>query len=238
MYKNLDRVTFTGADDSVLGEEIIEIAKKYPKTEWGILFGASNEGANRFPSREWLEREVPIMAKAGLQLCGHLCGRHVNDLVLRGDFTWLYLYPDELTKLFKRIQINFHGMEYDPARSFLPRIEDEPFQFIFQQDDKNNWIYQEAIDDGLKNVFPLFDVSHGAGVLPEDNSWPIRKKTEFMGYAGGLGPDNIREQLALIDKAAGNHGPFWIDMETKVRSNRDRKFDLDKVNQVCKEIWG
>lgn len=230
-------VTFTGADDSVQAEEIIALAKKYPSTEWGILFGGPNSGASRFPSRLWVIKNIPKLAEAGLNLCAHLCGGPVYDLVQRGDFTWLYYYDEDITGAFQRVQINFHGQRgYKPVNWLFDRLNATPYQFIFQDDEVNGHIAGHL--GGDKRV-RLFDVSHGAGVLPE-NPWPKREATEYMGYAGGLGPDNIKEQLPLISKASGGkqYGPYWIDMETRVRSNRDKQFDLEKCEQVCKVVWG
>lgn len=236
---NLKLVTFTGADDSVKAVDILKVEQKYPKTEWGILFGGGVLGGTRFPSRAWVESEVPVLAEAGVNLSAHLCGRFVNDLVLRGDFTWFYSYSEKVTEAFDRIQINFHGMEYEAAKAFYYRIMGEPYQFIFQKDLVNQDIFNTYVTiSGGKNAVELFDVSHGAGVLPKGNRWPGRKDQDqnYLGYAGGLGPHNITEQLPLIDKVAGE-GPYWIDMETKVRSNKDYQFDLGKVEAVCKAIW-
>jgi hypothetical protein len=101
----------------------------------------------------------------------------------------------------------------------------------------------------------LFDVSHGAGVLPPGsgqadgdnnlNPWPKRTMYEYMGYAGGLGPLNIAVQLQLIEAHADplNFGPYWIDMESRVRTRTIERnvvkdvLDLKKVKDVCKGIW-
>lgn len=53
-----------------------------------------------------------------------------------------------------------------------------------------------------------------------------------MGYAGGLGPENINEQLYRISSVA--KGPIWIDMETRVRSQYD--LDFDKVTDVLQKF--
>ena len=93
------------------------------------------------------------------------------------------------------------------------------------------WI--AAVGAGV-NCSTLFDLSHGAGVLPEQ--WPKPLPGIRCGYAGGLSPDNIKEQLTLISAAVGDT-PIWIDMETHVRSNNDRLFDLGKVEQVLKVLY-
>lgn len=48
-----------------------------------------------------------------------------------------------------------------------------------------------------------------------------------MGFAGGIGPDNVDWALAMaVEKSAS-----WIDMESGVRDGRDQ-FDLEKVGRV------
>ena len=68
------------------------------------------------------------------------------------------------------------------------------------------------------------------GVLPD--KWP-EPNGDYCGYAGGLSPDNLAEQLEKIDKAITNKdGGFyaiWIDAETHLRSPDNQRFDLDKV---------
>lgn len=230
---NLKLVTFTGADDSVNAEEIIKVAKDYPDTEWGILMASYQMmGGTRFPSGQWLLNQVPKMAEAGLNLSAHFCGQPMYELFVRGNFTFHKL---PFAKNFKRIQLNFHGLEFcdvihKNTQSVIDTYKDQ-FQFIFQAD---------GVNDHLRGSGPhrlsLYDVSHGAGILPKEG-WPKREKEDYIGYAGGLGPENIKDQLALIDTAAGEYGPYWIDMETKVRSNGDYLFDLKKVREVCEKVW-
>ena len=55
-----------------------------------------------------------------------------------------------------------------------------------------------------KDVDPtsmVSDKSGGAGIVPEEWSEPI---AWYNGYAGGLGPQNLEEQLSLIAKANSN----------------------------------
>ena len=75
---------------------------------------------------------------------------------------------------------------------------------------------------------PLFDLSGGAGILPE--SWP-KAKGEYCGYAGGLSPENLEEQLEKIKCVVDEDQKIWIDVETHVRSSDDKQFDLDKVRK-------
>ncbi|MDF2421383.1 MAG: hypothetical protein OPY06_00025, partial [Nitrosopumilus sp.] len=64
-----------------------------------------------------------------------------------------------------------------------------------------------------------------AGILPDQWSAPF--EGAYTGYAGGLGPDNLENELHKIAEVCGEN-PIWIDAETKLRSDNDRIFDLQK----------
>jgi phosphoribosylanthranilate isomerase len=52
-----------------------------------------------------------------------------------------------------------------------------------------------------------------------------------MGFAGGLGPDNIAELARYVTESMGDSdGPTWLDMESGVRT--DDRLDLAKVRAV------
>lgn len=70
-----------------------------------------------------------------------------------------------------------------------------------------------------KNILALFDASGGRGL--ERQEWPAHLGDWDCGYAGGLGPDNLRRELPRIAAAAGP-SPYWIDMESKLREGDDR----------------
>jgi hypothetical protein len=97
-------------------------------------------------------------------------------------------------------------------------------QIIIQYDDVNNKLLEIALKHGI-NAAPLFDLSHGAGVLPK--SWP-KPVALYCGYAGGLSPENLEEQIQKIKKAARGRR-YWIDAETKLRT--EPYFDSLKCTQ-------
>lgn len=100
-------------------------------------------------------------------------------------------------------------------------------EFIFQWDGVNDHLTYASFAAGLK-VAALFDTSGGAGQLPL--SWPKPIAAFPCGYAGGLGPDNVAEQLRSIARVCQQ--PFWIDMERNVRSFDDQDLDLTAVRRV------
>jgi len=225
--KILNRVTLTGADDSISAEELLPLAERFPFSEWGILLSKSQQGGNRFPSKEWLLNLLPHAPH--LQLSGHICGRWVRD-ICEGNWSINEDIPGILG-VFKRIQLNFHSQvhrlnkeQFARGIKVLIAKGELDHQIIFQLDDVNNDILDFAVSQGI-NAVGLFDRSGGDGILPE--SWPTSKYS-YVGYAGGLSPDNLDEQLHLIEKQVPDGRAVWIDVETKVRSEDDKLFDLNK----------
>lgn len=230
----LNRVTFTGADDSINPETLIPISEAYPHVEWGILFRSDPASTTysyvpRFPSYDWVQKLNPL--PASMNFCAHLCGVPVVQLLLNGEHF--------LTSRFKRSQLNFHGENvsnfFPNAKTHLANVLDEwGGQFIFQCDGVNDHMVMDWVASGLG--VPLFDTSSGAGVTPGQlgETWPQLWPDTYCGYAGGLGPHNLPAELTgPIAQAAGD-GTIWIDMETKVFTRS--KFDLDKCLDVLEKV--
>jgi len=227
-------VTMTGADGNTNPADLIALSQEFPFVEWGILLSATQEGSKRFSSGAWISDFAEAMDDHGLEepvnTSGHLCGRWLRAL-LKGEMRC----PHFNLGIFQRVQLNFHGetheVYHDNFIDILQRILLTGRKIIFQLDGVNNYILNNAIASGISGQ-ALFDLSHGAGIAP--NQWPWPLKHTRCGYAGGLGPDNLAWELERIADKVGDK-QIWIDMETKVRSHDDKLFDLDKVRR-CLEI--
>lgn len=225
----LDRVTITGADDSIEAKDLVPLSKRFPFVEWGILFSGSRQGTPRYPSTVW-QGELWKVSTEGLQLSAHLCGKWVRDLVLKGNPSWWENHTG-LHQAFQRVQLNFHGQYHKAATGFIGALRGRKHEYIFQHDGVNDGLISTFTTTPNLRVYPLFDRSGGAGVVPGE--WP-KPIWHYCGYAGGLGPDNLLLELRKIEGVVGE-SRIWIDMETKVRSEDDMMFDLDKV-KCCLEI--
>jgi hypothetical protein len=203
-----DFITFTGADDHTSVDGMVELARHYP-IEWGILFHPPYQGSGRYPGEEAQRR----LRQSGLRLSAHLCGDHSHRIMAPE--------PVEVPVVlegFSRIQVN-HAKP-DPRRiSEFGRVQQR--RCIAQ------WRQQTFPQDG--SIDWLFDCSGGRGREP--SAWP-RYPGRFVGYSGGIGPDNVARVIEEIDAA----GPYWIDMESKVRV--DDRFELDLCRQVCEVVYG
>lgn len=225
----LDRVTVTGADDSIRPEDLLPLTDKYPFVEWGILYSGSRQGTSRYPSTPWLD-SLLWQPLDRIKLSAHLCGKWVRELVLKGEFTFPVLNP--LWQHYHRVQLNFHSRFHKGAPLWHENLRrNREKQYILQYDGVNDRGCAHLMESPNFSAVPLFDKSGGAGVVP--GQWPKALPNIYCGYAGGLGPENLTDELRRIEAAAGENR-IWVDMETRVRSEDDMKFDLKKV-EACLE---
>jgi hypothetical protein len=203
-------ITFTGADDRTSVEGMIALSRLYP-IEWGILFSKSRQRVDpRYPGGEAVSR----FAWSGLRLSAHLCGAYSRAIMAGTDD---HRMPLDLG-ICRRIQINHDEPIAARIREFRkgwgPRCIAQTKGETFPRDTAIDW---------------LFDRSGGAGYLPA--GWPPYPG-RLVGYAGGIGPDNVQDVI----RAIGATGPYWIDMESKVRT--DNWFDLGLCRRVCEAVYG
>ncbi len=217
----LKYTSITGADDAVDPQELLALSREFPFAEWAILLLPARTGTARFPSKEWIRKFSQLAS--GLHTAMHLCDGALLGFI-RGDSEILGLMSG-----FKRIQLNlkFGDVEgkYDPA-ALVQRVRDNPqFQFIIQYGKDKQSLLPLLAD--VPNHAVLYDDSAGRGISPD--SWEPPLPNHFCGYAGGLNPANVAQQIEIIAKVAPGY-TTWIDMETGVRT--DDKFDMAKVRRV------
>lgn len=231
MRNSLSMVTLTGAGNNIDPNDLLKISKLYPFVEWGILVKSEDFTAgNRFPNAQWV-RELLVTVQKKVNLSLHICPPLLDNIVYDSNFTW------HIPLNYKRIQLNFHGQLVDPQ--FYPNIlnfcQNKHFRTIVQLDDVNNDILTFLLKNGV-NATGLFDTSHGAGIRP--TTWPQNDfQTDSIGFAGGLGPETIVDDLEAIYGVfkTGKQKTFWIDMETNL-FNHNGRFDLNICQNVLQKV--
>jgi hypothetical protein len=237
-------VTLTGASDDTKYEDLFERSKKYPFVEWAVLYSYSRSGNDpRYPSFDWIHNLVktPEVQNGEVNIALHLCGAGKTDVVtefVRGLNTipWFYLGQSGLFMLpgNARIQLNFNLQNVHFSIADLQRIIAINNDFggtpiITQHNEANKELLNHRF---APNHQILFDSSGGRGI--EVAKWPAPIPEKMCGYAGGIGPDNIGDVSFALDPIAAP--PFWIDMETKIRT--DNKLDLELCDHVLKICEG
>jgi len=216
---SLYRVTITGADDAVSPWELMSIAVDYPFVEWALLLSTKRAGTPRYPSAAWVRRFQACKAGSKtLPLAAHLCGDEARRF-MAGD-------PQPRLLDFGRVQVN--GWE-SRARHVVVGAR-RTFELILQARDREH--LKSCVFDaaGMQNVSILFDPSGGRGLAPQE-AWPSTPAGLHLGFAGGIGPDNVVDVVQHLARPS----PFWIDMESSVRDDQDR-FDLERVRLVLDRV--
>ncbi len=191
------------------------LSASYP-IEWGVLVDPDRT-ETLFPDAA---TRAAFARADGLRRAAHLCGTLAQQIVLMPDAACFDVSG------FQRLQINHgrngstephirHAMRFGRrhgVRVVLQCIGD------FPDDARVDWLY---------------DVSFGTGVRPA--AMPrLVGDTSFVGYAGGIGADNVQAALRSID--APSDALYWIDMESGIRT--DGWLDLGKCEAVCKAVYG
>ena len=183
-----------------------------------------------------------------MTLAAHLCGHRVNDLLLNNDENKAFL--SKLHPMgFRRVQINataVNGVDTSNLSNCVPSLQEvimnhPELEFILQKNDETTPLWEGLLKSKSfgggegklpKNTVMLVDESKGTGVLA--SSWPTPPSEYEIGYAGGIGPSNVKSVLEdIMDVAAGRK--VWIDMESSLRSKI--KCDGDGDGDEEKDIF-
>lgn len=220
-------ITFTGIDERTDLIKVIELSNKYP-VEWGILFSKNNTGkSKRYPSLEYIIRFFNIK---NLKLSAHICGSYSNQILEKEESIDI---SDFLSDYFDRVQINIADGESDVRSQIFPERADK-----FAKTIRAKKAIIQCLSDFPESTIVdwLYDTSGGAGI--ENNNWDngAENTNAFCGYAGGISPDNITRVLNKINKIHPKDKPYWIDMESMVRT--DEWLDLDKCEYILDKVYG
>ena len=153
----IEIITFTGVDESTDLEELREVAERYPRAEFGVLFGSQTSPI--FPP---LETVRALRDLRGVNTALHLCGTHARQAAGE-EPREQGLIP--LANGFGRVQVNLHGDTDNPARVSVDPARIRKFA---EQTGTDSIILQhrgpwEDVPLDHPRVEYLFDLSEGSG---------------------------------------------------------------------------
>lgn len=229
----LHTITFTGADDRTSIASLRDISLEHPKVEWGILSSHHALGALSLPllpGLDWVDRFLSVDTRRCLHLCGRLCRKFIA-----GDDEFIRRFGAERLGQFHRLQLNFHDgdeqlLDTPALVTMLQAHGLKDREIIVPVGRENLRAVSEMQNAGL-NITVLFDESRGAGRRPD--TWPAPLSNIACGYAGGLGPENIRAELGKISLVTPPDYKSWVDMEGRIRDGQN--FALNKIEKCLLE---
>ena len=192
-------LTLTGVDENTSISRIKELASD--GVEFAILLTADPEGRNRYPQLDFIKYAIN---KLDGNCAVHVCGKRARELVMND------LSLNSWLGTVRRIQFNGACTEQDVDRW----LTEFPTTAIITQHSAKN--PSPRVDDIRHHI--LVDGSRGRGLTPLKWEAPVIGTLKYVGYAGGLGLDNLHIHLPKIEDAA-NGKAFWIDMESSLRTN-------------------
>jgi len=222
-------LTMTGIDAKTDPKWIKSMLRKhiltngYSGLEFAILRSPKVDQSPRYPNRDVIKR-LTSEAKAG-DFAFHLCGRYARMV---HSLEWAELCDIIDFSSVGRVQVN--SIEADEkAMLTLWRFSVHIGKPVVMQ-----WRSDEF--PSAPGIHLLQDRSGGQGIAETSWSTPdeiCRKAKTFIGYAGGLGPDNVGAALQSI-VAASKGRRFWIDCESSLRT--DDWFDQSKAEQMAQAV--
>lgn len=220
---NLKHITFTGIDWKTDIHELVKIQNEYPYVEWGVLVSKNwKENGNRYFNPSFLSS----IDGYGLNLSAHLCGS-VARTAIQGNYDQFIDWAGEYYDIFKRCQLNVSNQQSNPEKFEYSDAAQTYFQEVIIQQKGVNECNLFLNSKDSEHVSVLLDASGGQGINTDIEILNLPNKA---GYAGGINPDNVADKLTyLLDNCTS---PFWIDMESGVRTND--WFDVEKVKQVLR----
>jgi hypothetical protein len=79
----------------------------------------------------------------------------------------------------------------------------------------------------------MYDSSYGYGICPDRWNPPVYNDRN-MGYAGGLSPENVAQNLEKISQVVPKDYTTWIDAEGKLMKPNSRTWDMKNVTNYVK----
>lgn len=200
-------ITLTGADEWT---DIGELAQL--ECEVGLLYTFCPEGRPRYFSQHWICETARKLPRAAL----HVCGLTAQRQLIAGQL-------DDLVASVMRVQVN--GLL--TTRDCKLICAQYPTKTIITQHTPHN-LHLLAVS--APNHALLVDASGGRGLTLA--AWEAPVTTKAVGYAGGLGPDNLARELTRLRPLLSGH--WWVDMESSLRV--DDRFSLERA-RACVAVF-
>lgn len=225
----LKTIVCSGINEKNDVNEAVRFLEDHPCVEFGIQC-SPRKASYQTPRLEWLQE---LTAKLGEKQIKGRIALHLNEGFVTSFCEGMV--PPEIIELLNnddtigRLQLNFKiGRETFGGKTVpdLIKLQDTinsvpMHRIILSASQPNLPFIQKAYHQGMK-FDVLFDDSFGEGILPDKRRPPLFEDL-FQGYAGGLSPENIVQELNKISQVAKKC--VFIDAEGKLKDNNSFSFE-------------
>ena len=224
---NIEYITCSGIRKDI--DEIVGLGKKYPMAEFAVQ--TSREKFFQHNDRyEFFRALVAACTMNDVNLAMHVNLEYRTDLC-RGIVPEIFrdLWDIKRSKrtthadkpVIGRVQVNINGGN-DKFKFYAGKVADiirayPDIKFIFQYAPAQNARIKKLDKQGVPFSL-LYDVSGGEGKLSRDSWGGIILPNHQTGYAGGLSPDNIAENLDYINTLLPADVVTWVNAEGKLKT--------------------
>lgn len=239
-------VTCSGANEHTNVEKLVDLFYNY-NDRASIGIQVSGDNASFGMARFWWIKALHY----------HLKEQEINlNIALHLNLDWVERFctgdvPDEVQHFLglnysdgdpfiRTIQLNFmikhkDDLKVETVGRMIKKYPDQTF--VLSYNDANASFIKKLYDAGVKFEL-LYDSSFGGGIVPENRLPPVFSDIP-QGYAGGLSPENVAEEIDKISKVIPANGQFSIDAEYKLKGE-DGNFSLERcrnfLNEASKRI--
>lgn len=233
-------ITCSGANENTSVSGLLDLLSEFPKAEAGIQISA-DKCRNGMPRYFWIKQLAAEAQKLSrpVQLALHINKDWVEDFcngIIAPEISeFMALAYADGSRIFRRLQLNFKiGREKEPDINTVAAMVAaySAHRFIFSYNPNNAAIIRELYRRGV--MFDnLFDSSFGEGVMPICREG-IVFEDRLQGYAGGLGPENIKNELDKINDVNLLSSVVYVDAQGRLEG-ADESMSLDKARDfICK----
>ena len=228
-------ITCSDPHEDVSHSDVLRLLRYAPQVEIGMQALPASMSTGK-PRNKWfngllqlvqnIDMRLNVAVHVNYQWCDEICSGKIPGEIQQ----WMGMRRAfERTPVIKRWQLNIgdNTKNWD-TRAVAKLISDHPeHEFIFPYNDT----VRNKIDELNKTGVPfslLYDSSYGYGKLPEQWNPPVYDN-HMMGYAGGLSPENIAENLDKIAQQVPENYRMWIDAEGRLMRPGTREFDPQRA---------
>lgn len=232
---NLRYITCSDPREDLQIADVISFLKISPMIEIGVQAAPGTMGWLR-PRNVWFDvlmyyvktnkNPLNVAVHVNYQWCDDMCSGKIPGEIAH----WMRLRNKSDNKpSIRRWQLNIGDRtEKFDANAVAKLIREHPEnEFIFPYNEcvKNKI---DALHKTGAKFLLLYDSSYGYGICPEKWNGPVYEDVP-MGYAGGLSPENVVDNLNKISKVVPKNYTTWIDAEGRLMKPGTREFDLGRA---------